>query len=376
MRSKRLFSVVLLLALVVLGGRLQGAIWVIKQGGGGDFATVMAAIAGSANTDTLQFGDAGIYNEVTNAGSSFDFGGRQVYGMGFLPTLTGTDTGWGGNEEIVTLGQNGRLEGVKVVTGSLTKDVILTDSRGSVVKGNVIVMDGMTGPQAEGIRVMATSGNTAVIEGNKITLTGAATAATAALMSSQSPGSIIYRNNIVDFLNATSGTMAGYSTDNRSAAYLINNTILFGAAGTSTGFDMTNVNNDHNDFLQNNILVGADTGITARDTAEAGTTTITDQNNLFYNVTTRWSPLNGAILNTSNAINGLDPLLNALYVPGAGSPAINAGLVGANYGASDYYGNLRVAQGVVDIGAVEVIPEPATLSLLALAGLLAFRRRR
>ena len=54
-----------------------------------------------------------------------------------------------------------------------------------------------------------------------------------------------------------------------------------------------------------------------------------------------------------------DPLLDAEYVPGAGSPAIDAGVDPAAVGVTlmtDYNGVARPQGAAYDIGAFEVVP--------------------
>ena len=56
-----------------------------------------------------------------------------------------------------------------------------------------------------------------------------------------------------------------------------------------------------------------------------------------------------------------DPLLDAEYVPGAGSPAIDAGRDPATVGVTllnDYNGVVRPQGSAYDIGAIEVVAAP------------------
>jgi hypothetical protein len=113
-----------------------------------------------------------------------------------------------------------------------------------------------------------------------------------------------------------------------------------------------------NCIFVNNIVGNGDHVLGSRDT----NFTIAATNCLFFGNTLQNGKAAPNCQRTETGSVNADPLLDANHAPGAGSPAIDAGVDPAIVGVTlttDYNGNLRPQGAAYDIGAYEFVVAPA-----------------
>lgn len=179
-----------------------------------------------------------------------------------------------------------------------------------------------------------------------------------------SAGSVTVDNNVMDANEAGYGS--GVDTYTSSGVTLVNNTIVNGEGANGAVWlergDAT---------LANNIVFGNGSGVYA--SADRPPTATLIKNIVFGNS----GPAYKDVEPGPGDIQA-DPLFQggagSAYIPGPGSPALNAGSGASVVGTLDFLGNPRIQGGAVDIGAIEVGVGPAMPSVvraLQIAGGLA-----
>jgi len=169
-----------------------------------------------------------------------------------------------------------------------------------------------------------------------------------------SPDRMIETNRNSKFINCT---FVGNNQEDQDLIY--NNADVADTDGDGIDDEMADVTQVINCIFANNVVGNGDDVLGSRDDIF----TIAATNCLFFgntlqngndaDNTQRPDEETGSILD--------DPLLDAEYVPGAGSPAIDAGVDPATVGIAlmtDYNGVARPEGAAYDIGAFEVVPEP------------------
>jgi len=169
-----------------------------------------------------------------------------------------------------------------------------------------------------------------------------------------SPDRMIETNRNSKFINCT---FVGNNQEDQDMIY--NNANVADTDGDGVDDETADVTQVINCIFANNVVGNGDDVLGSRD----GSFTIAATNCLFFGNTLQ----NGnAADNTQRPAEETgsvtdDPLLDAEYVPGAGSPAIDAGLDLATIGITlmtDYNGAARPQGAAYDIGAFEVVAAP------------------
>ena len=196
----------------------------------------------------------------------------------------------------------------------------------------------------------------------------------------------IFRNNtcdnqwtsgVVSFINSSSPSIINnifvnnpcraihFTSPSGTSPRVANNTIV----GNRCGISNYNPSFSALHLYKNNIIVGNDIGFEV----QLGTLSTDSiwQNNLVYGNSTDYSGVpdqTGINANISADPLFLDPANNDFHLC-QGSPAIDAGsTTGLVLPATDFDGNPRVIDGIVDIGAYEFDPPPALYTITASAG--------
>jgi hypothetical protein len=174
------------------------------------------------------------------------------------------------------------------------------------------------------------------------------------------------------------GAISVYASGHALALTVVNNTVVGDESGIQIG-GRPDLGASIQGVVANNIAVDDGRGVNIDPAVSAD---LPDHHNLYFGNTIDFG--DGEVLVTPGPDSVFaDPLfLPASFVPGPGSPAIDAGddaSVPADL-ATDLAGQPRIAGARVDIGAYEAAPEPAEafcdgIAILALGGLLCSRRR-
>ena len=157
-------------------------------------------------------------------------------------------------------------------------------------------------------------------------------------------GTRIIRNNLI--VNCKGGINIDNDDDAASdSSYVLNNTIV-GCTGASGIY--VDINSGGEVDVQNNLIWDGDSSYDdIYLQGSAGTKKL--YNNVYHKMTGLWDESGG---NIDVAPLFLDPAAGNYRVQ-ANSACINAGLPHADFGTVDADGNIRVANGTVDIGAYE-----------------------
>ncbi|MGB0564333.1 MAG: CHAT domain-containing protein, partial [Spirulinaceae cyanobacterium] len=327
----------------------------INHTGGGTLTLSNATITSNSVTGAsskgggIFSGSAVVLNNSTVSGNSSSSDGGGI----FAYTVTSTNSTVSGNS---SSDDGGGVFTNNAVT--LTNSTILGNSSGGD-GGGVFANNAVTLTNSTVANNTADSGGG--IRGNTVTLTNSTVSGNTATDTSEGGGGGIYGYNITLINSTVSGNASRYAGGGVFAGgdiTLTNATIAFNEAANDGGglySETTGNNTIANTIIANN---AAPTG--ADIFADLANSTV--QNSLITDT-------DGAInLTTTNSIIGQDPLLGPLQNNGGstathalleGSPAIDAGNNSLAVDLSsatltvDQTGNLRIANGTVDIGAYE-----------------------